>query len=190
MCHELLRDSRFFDALLKFDRDIAAHFRKTRRCVVCGGRLDSAKYARKPRGGPEMLDPDHKLRFSFCCAECRKRATPPSVRFLGPRVYVGPVVVLVSAMVNGVTEKRMAELRDQVSPTLSARTIRRWRVWWREIFVTTPFWKTARARFSPPVDVEDLPTSLLERFGRDARRRLLEVLEFLSPITTRSPMAA
>lgn len=190
MCHELLRDSRFFDALLAFDRDLATDFRRTRRCVVCDGRLDSAKYPRKPRGGPELFDPDHKLRFSFCCAECRKRATPPSVRFLGRRIYVAPVVVLVSAMVHGVTEKRLAELRDQVSPTLAARTIRRWRVWWHEIFVATPFWESVRARFTPPVEAENLPTSLLERFGRVDRWRLFALLEFLSPITTSSSMAA
>jgi hypothetical protein len=40
---------------------------------------------------------DHSSRLSFCCAECRKRTTSMSVRFLGRRVYLALAVVLVSA---------------------------------------------------------------------------------------------
>jgi hypothetical protein len=48
----------------------------------------------------------------------------------------------------------------------------------------------------PPVAIEALPASLLERFAGDERTRLLSVLAFLAPLTTRrtdpgagSPMA-
>ncbi|HRZ54915.1 MAG TPA: hypothetical protein P5525_05600 [Candidatus Paceibacterota bacterium] len=46
-------------------------------------------------GGPRW-----QVRFSLCCGKegCRRRNTPPSVRFLGRWVYAGLVVILVAAM--------------------------------------------------------------------------------------------
>ena len=41
---------------------------------------------------------------------CRRRHTPPSVRFLGRRVYAGLVVVLVSAMHHGLKPERVQML--------------------------------------------------------------------------------
>jgi hypothetical protein len=35
---------------------------------------------------------------------CRSRTTPPSLRFLGRKVYLATIVVLVSMMQYGVTE--------------------------------------------------------------------------------------
>ena len=89
MCHALLRDATLYDVLLKVDRDLAAEA-KAARCS-CGGTLHSARYPRKPRGGPDPLDPEYGHRLSFCCAVdgCRQRVTPPSVRYLGRRVYLG-----------------------------------------------------------------------------------------------------
>jgi hypothetical protein len=45
--------------------------------------------------GPARLGREHDQRFSFCCAVdgCRSRATPPSLRFLGPKVYIAAIVV-------------------------------------------------------------------------------------------------
>ena len=55
-------------------------------------------YGRKPRGLPDGIDPGPVLpvRFSFCCSVdgCRRRHTPPSVRFLGRKVYLSVMVVL------------------------------------------------------------------------------------------------
>ena len=187
MSHELLRDSRLFALLLHVDMEYAAQVR-TGPCAVCGGRLDTSNYPRKPRGGPPAeLASEYSLRFSFCCAVdgCRTRATPVSVRFLGRRVYLGAAVVLVSAMLHGVTEKRVAELRDRVHPTLGKDTLLRWRTWWRETLPEMPFWKAARACFDRPVDEADLPASLLARFGDDERDRLVAALKFLSPLTAR-----
>jgi hypothetical protein len=184
--HELLGDARLFRFLQEADDDLAAAVRAAR-CPTCGGPLHRAKYARKPRGARVALDPQYGWRHSFCCGAegCRKRATPPSVRFLGRHVYLGAVVVLVSAMTGGITEKRAAEIRALIG--VSVRTLRRWRVWWRELFVATDFWKAARARLSPPVETDRLPASLLERFApRLARDGLAAMLRFLAPITTGS----
>jgi hypothetical protein len=100
-------------------------------------------------------------------------------------VYWAAVVVLVSAMVSGVTAGRAARLREWVG--VSTRTLRRWRAWWLGSFVASPFWREARGRLAPPVDESLLPASLLERFAAgEEGDRLALALRFLSPLTTRS----
>jgi hypothetical protein len=154
-------------------------------CVVCDGVLHSSLYPRKPRGGPAEL-PGYDWRHSFCCAVegCRKRTTPPSVRFLGRKVYLGVVVVLASALRHGATPARLARLRAELG--VCRRTVERWRIWWREIFVESRFWRAAKGRFASPVGEATLPQSLLERFGGDEVERLVHALEFVAPITTAS----
>ena len=111
-------------------------------------------------------------------------AKTPVVRFLGRRVYLGAVVVLVSAMLNGPTPRRVAKLVLLIGA--SRRTLQRWRTWWRAAFAESAFWKAAGGRFAAPVARRVLPQSLLDRFGGDERERLVAVLRFLSPITSRS----
>jgi len=107
----LLCDARFHNLLLAFDRDLAAVAREAG-CGRCSGVLHCAGYWRKPRGRACIVGPEHDRRFSFCCAVdgCRRRATPPSLRFLGRKVYLATVVVLVSMMQHGVTEPRVRRL--------------------------------------------------------------------------------
>ncbi len=106
------------------------------------------------------------------------------MRYLGRRVYLGAVVVLVTAIIGGVTATRVARLREWCGVT--GRTLKRWRIWWRETFVVTAFWRGAQGHFMPPVAIETLPASLLERFAGDERTRLLHTLAFLAPLTTRA----
>lgn len=188
MLQPLLRDVRFFRALAAFDVDLAEETRQGG-CVECRGALHRSRYPRKPRGLPsDTLKPAYSQRESFCCSDrdCRKRHTPPSFRFFGRRLYVGAIVVLVSAMTGGITERRAAALKERMG--VSMRTLRRWRSWWRSVFVETPFWKGAGGRFAPPPpDPQGLPASLLERFtGPQPRDRLVACLRFLAPLTTRS----
>src|SRR6516165_3797456 len=91
--HELHRSRSFWSFLLSIDKDLADSTRK--QGCSCGGRLHCTNYPRAPRGGPDHLPKEYRCRFTFCCdrAGCRKRMTPPSVRFLGRKVYraaVGP----------------------------------------------------------------------------------------------------
>jgi len=81
-------------ALLLFDRDLAEGYRLEG--CPCGGSLHRAAYVRKPRGVPWGLPEGFCIRESFCCSRegCRRRLTPPSLRFLGRRVYLGAVVVV------------------------------------------------------------------------------------------------
>jgi hypothetical protein len=181
---DLLADATFHQLLLACDADLAEAARAGR-CALCGGALHSACYPRKPRGRPCRLGlgPEHDRRFSFCCAVdgCRSRATPPSLRFLGRKVYLAAIVVVVAILRHGVTTSRIDRLSQAVG--VDRRTVERWRVWWRERFPITPFWQVARAAFMPPIDRERLPASLLERFTGDGADRLVALLRFIGPVT-------
>ncbi len=182
MYQAVLADAKFHEQLLAFDRDLAASARAAR-CWLCDGALHSASYDRKPRGGPAGLAPEYAERFSFCCAVdgCRKRTTPPSLRFLGRRVYLATVVTLISALMLGTTPSRLARL--SVVPGLDRRTLARWRAWWRSTFTDSPFAPVAMAALVPPVDIAGLPVALLDRFAGDLQQRLLSLLRFLGPLT-------
>ncbi len=189
MCHKLLGDARFHLLQLKFDEDLASEARVAR-CPECGGRLDTANYPRKPRGATTKLPEEWETKFSFCCAAegCRRRNTPPSVRFLGRRIYLGVVVVLASAMQQGATPVRARRLREELG--VSLRTLARWSAWWKTAFVESAFWRAARALQSPTVDEPSLPFSLLERFGPDEGARLAALLRFVMPLSTTSGYVA
>ena len=187
LCHRLLEDTRLFDLKKRFDEDLAAKT-KAGRCPECGGRLDVANYARKPRGGPD----GHDLRLSFCCAAegCRRRATPPSVRFLGRKVYFAAMVVLATTMQQGVTPARLSRLRGLLG--VSRRTLRRWRLWWAEVFGRSPFWQAGRGQFARSVDETQLPLFILEAMGwkNDQREALLRLLRFIAPVSTRPGLSS
>jgi hypothetical protein len=179
LSHDILSDPTFHAFLLDVDRDLAARTRAAR-CQACGGPLDAGHFQRKPRGGPEGLGDEHARRFDFCCRVegCRKRHLPPSMRFLGRRVYLGAVVLLVSAMRHGSSPRRLRELLG-----ISGRTLGRWRRWWQVSFPATGFWAAARGLFAVPVAEVGLPLSMLERFAGSERERLAATLRFLLPIT-------
>jgi len=63
------------------------------------------------------------------------------------------------------------------------RTVARWRQWWGETFMRSPFWQIARAAFMPPIDQNRAPASLLERFAGNDAAQLLALLRLLAPIT-------
>ena len=182
MCHAFLSDPNFYDLLFRLDEDLAGEVRAMG--CACGGVLHSARYPRKPRGMGVVRGEAYETRLSFCCARegCRRRSTPPSVRFLGRRVYLGAVVVLATALCQGPSSVRLAQLHEWFG--VSLRTLNRWRKWWREVFVHTPFWQAARSRFVPPLDTRRLPASLLERFaGPERPTRLAQLLRFIRPLT-------
>jgi hypothetical protein len=182
MSMKLLRDRGLVERLERIDEDLAEAARREP-CQFCGaGRLHRGDYPRKPRGYPGLDDRGPARRRSFCCSRkgCRRRTTPPSVRFLGRKVYLGVVVTLVSAMAHGLTAGRMRKLREELG--VDRRTVERWRVWWRETFVETAFWKAFRGSLMPPVDEAFLPLSLWERFGRTARG-IVGMMRAISPVT-------
>jgi hypothetical protein len=184
------RGATFWAFLFSVDEDLAQGVRD--KLCPCGGRLHVSNYSRKPRGSEDFPKAD-KYRFSFCCDRdgCRKRRTPPSVRFLGRKVYLFAVVVLVSAMRQGPTPRRVRELSRLFGA--DRRTIERWQLFWREHVPQTPFWKSVRGRLPTTAALVILPQSLLQAFlidGGDPCRQWELLLRFLSPITTTTGLSS
>lgn len=188
MYRNLLTASSLYPILRALDEAVAQEAQK--RGCACGGKLHRACYPRKPRGAPPAVDsdPSYCRRWSFCCAEegCRQRTTPPSVLFLGRKVYFGAVVALVSVLRQGPSPTRLSRLKKLVG--VSARTVRRWRQWWLSSFVESDVWRAARGRLRRPADASRLPLSLLEAFEGPAMQQLVHLLRFVSPLTTTSAL--
>jgi hypothetical protein len=185
----LLRNAHFFEFLFRCDQDMAAEARQGG-CPRCGGRLHQANYPRKPRGGAVEIGSRQALRLSFCCSRegCRGRVLPPSVRFLGPRVYVGAAVILAAAMRQGSSPWRVKALGRLLG--VSRRSLQRWRAWWQAIFPETAFWNAARGRLRSPIFASDLPRALLKQFSGDPSEQLYGVLRWLTPLAGDSSRSA
>jgi hypothetical protein len=181
MIDEFTFGREFFEELEALDRAIARRVAASR-CPACGGPLHAGNYPRKPRGG--LVAPGGEaflVRFSFCCGRegCRKRATPPSLRFLGRRVYLG-VVVIVASLVAQVLEAVSAKVTG-----VPRRTARRWLAWWRGPFLATEVFFAVRASLVG-VDVGGIPRSIVERLPGAALEQARTMLRLLAPITTAS----
>ena len=175
---EIFRDRRLHEFLEKVDRDLASQA-QSGGCDHCGAVLHRGDCSRKPRGGPSW-----DKRLSFCCSRdgCRKRKTPPSVRFLGRKVYVGFVVVLIAAMMHGPSDGRLQQLCRVLS--IDRRTLKCWRQWWRDIFVQCAFWQAARGRFARRLTEGQMPLSLVQAFDAWQIDGLVKLMKFISPMTT------
>jgi hypothetical protein len=174
LSHDWIPDINFFHLLDTEDARVTAAV-KAGGCRHCGGRLDRADYPRKPRGGDVGLAGEFlRRRRSLCCARegCRRRKTPPSLVFLGRRVYLAITVVM--------TAWRAAALTPRSPP---ARTARRWRVWFAALREST-WWVAARGVLWPAVEpAEDLPAALIERLlaGHSVAEALRLTLRMLTP---------
>jgi hypothetical protein len=168
MLHAVRLVGEFFARLAEMDEAIAAAVAACR-CQHCQGPLHRSDYQRKPRGALLAVTGEaFTIRHSLCCGRrgCRKRATPPSLRFLGRRVYLEVVVIVAS-----IVAQAMA-MRAAIAVTgVPERTLRRWGDWWRGIFPRLPVWLELRARFvPPPPDETDLPRSLVARLAGEGAR--------------------
>jgi hypothetical protein len=153
-------------------------------CWACDGPLHRGDYDRKPRGGAiAEWGEAFGRRFSLCCGRegCRKRSTPPSLRFLGRRVYLGAVVILASVVAHAL--EMAAAIRAATG--VPARTTRRWLDWWRGAFISTEVFVAVRARLVG-VDVAQLPASILDRLPGTRAAQVRALLVLLAPITTNS----
>ena len=187
MYRELLRDARFFELLLKIDREIAESVR-ARGCPMpdCGGPLCAGHFARKLRGLPEVPDwkpaEDLSLRFDWCCGWCRQRTLPESVRFLGRKVYLGVVVVIASVVARGPTRDALRLLQAHLR--VSWNTLNRWRTWWLEL-PRRDFWQSIRGILPVDLDLQRVPESLLACFTGDPAAQIVRLLRLLGPLTAR-----
>lgn len=175
--------SEFFALLEQFDEEITRRV-ASERCPWCGGPLHRGDYGRKPRGALIAPAAEKSVRrFSLCCGRrgCRRRALPPSLRFLGRRVYAGAVVI-VASMLALMLGTAGAILRTTGVP---ARTTRRWLGWWQGPFISTEVFVAVCARLIG-VKIEELPTSIVDRLDGTLKQRVRTMLDLLAPITTDS----
>jgi len=182
MSHKFLRDASLHEALLAFDVELAHSCRQSG-CRFCGNRLHVSNYPRKPRGVPPPFLDHYAERLSFTCADCKRRCTPPSVRFFGRARFVAGIPILIAALLRGPSERRCRQLRRCFGVHLSVSTWARWRRWWRERFKATRFWMQARGHFAEPEKLGRLPAGLLGAFPGRLGSRLPATLRFLSPLT-------
>jgi len=182
MFDQIVLGSEFFEGLVAMD--VAIVERATAQsCRHCGGRLHRGDYPRKPRGGLiGQAAESFRRRFSLCCGRegCRRRTTPPSVRFLGRRVYVGAVVIVASIV--AVMERAAGATRRLTG--IAARTMRRWLRWWRGPFTATSVFVAVSSRMVPAVSRMALPLSIIARLAGSLDGRVRQLLGWLQPITT------
>ena len=183
MLDDLDLGGEFFEMLLEADRAMTQRV-AAEGCLVCDGPLHRSDYDRKPRGA--LLAPAGEAfvrRFSLCCGRegCRRRATPPSVRFLGRRVYLGAVVIVASVIALALQAAREIRRRTGVP----SRTTRRWLGWWQGPFLNTEVFVTICARLVG-VDVGRVPASIVDRLAGRGTERVRRMLAWLSPLTTGS----
>jgi len=181
MYHSLLTDTRFHDSLFDLDRLIAEQVRQAQ-CPKCLGNLNQSNFPRKPRGVPENTHPDYHIRFSLCCSKegCRKRFTPPSMRFLSRKVYSSVVILLIFMFKPETDESRIEKINTLLGTTLSIETLRRWRHFWIKALPQTHTWK--RQAFSY-AHAQNLPVSLLTLFEQTGEQALIMGLKLILPLT-------
>jgi hypothetical protein len=173
----------FFTLLEQHDEEVARRVAAAG-CPRCDGPLHRGDYDRKPRGA--LIAPageEFVRRFSLCCGRegCRKRATPPSLRFLGRRVYLGAVVLVASMLAQALgTEGSIRQVTG-----VPARTTKRWLGWWQGPFLSTAVLVAVQARLVG-VDTKELPASIVAKLPGPGQQRVRCVLEFLAPLTTGS----
>ena len=148
---------------------------KRKGCPHCKGKLHDVHYQRKPRGIVGHLDDKFKRCFCYCCAACRHRVWPPSLRFLGARVYCSAVVLLRSAS-QAQLNVSLREAFDAVR--VCRQTLARWRTWWQEHVPGTSFWRDKVAVLMPPIKPPEMPDSLVSTFDV----RVEEMLRFIAPL--------
>ena len=183
MFEEIELGSEFFERLQAIDAEIVARV-AAEPCGFCGGPLHQGNYLRKPRGGLLAAAAERfRWRFSLCCGRegCRRRATPPSVRFLGRRVYVGAVVIVASVIALAHATASAARRATGIA----ARTTRRWQRWWRGGFVETPVFVDIAARIVG-LDRRRLPASVLDQLRVPPVTAVRSLLGWLAPLTTTS----
>ncbi len=162
-------DAQVLSAFLGFDELIAREV-QGRRCPHCSGPLDAAHFVRKPHLAGVTLEDAHCLRFSFCCRVdgCRRRQTPPSVRFAGlVRAHAASIAL---ALEGGANAPRRARLRLSQALGVGERTILAW-----------------LKRFVPRLPTWQLPTALsgARAFGGALALRALRLTPIEEKLFTR-----
>lgn len=163
----ILPDNAFFKTLCEIDYENILTI-KALLCPYCGGKLDTANYPRKPRGAGEL----ETIRYSLCCRNdgCRHRVTPPSLRFLGRKVYSICVVILVEFVDKLVLSSRIAR-----------KTLARWyKFWGNRLASDHPFMRLSKSFLPSEFQSNGLPSSILDVFEFRNRESWIPILKFFT----------
>lgn len=181
MSHKFLFDSSFHKLLIAIDRELAEKSRQEG--CRCGGTLHRSNYPRSPLGLLPAYRTSYEERFSFCCSDCRRRTTPPSVRYFGQRRTPAILFLLISALTMSINHYRLTQIKHHFGFSVSESTWKRWRRWWREVFMKTPFWKRKRALIPETKELLPIPRRILSAFSGTLEHKIILLLRFMSPIT-------
>ena len=178
------RNDTFHVLLIEIDREMADICAK-KGCAYCGAKLHQADYPRSPMGMPPSFRDQYNQRISFCCANCRKRTTPPSIRFFGRRWYPAPICIFISIMTSGINKRRISLIKKHFGIVVYESTWRRWRKWWRDEFVVTKFWQQAKGQLPPKNEITQgpFPRVIFNFYLGNIEKKMLLFLPFLSPLT-------
>lgn len=179
---KLINNQTLFHILFKIDEEFSEQCRLSR-CQKsgCGGPLHKAYYSRKPRGETCHIPEAYRIRLGLCCGWCRRRTLPPSCLFWGRCVYWGIIVILITSILQGLTESTPIKTMT-LCVGVSYRTLYRWNQFFTQDFVHTKQWQCLRGFVSADVSNAKLPCSLLESFLSeneqhiDAAQRCLQFL--------------
>ena len=184
MYQSLLKDSTFIaNELLEIDQRIAKNTQNGD-CLICRSPLHVANFPRKVRSGAFDFGTEHDIRFSFCCAKCRKRHTPPSLRFFGRCIYTSAVVIAF-ALIFAVIEKKLSLIAKMLGP--NRRTLKRW----HEKLENLPKTKIGRllqARFCEPVTTDTLAQFIINGPSSEMAARLIKICKALAHLSGSSSL--
>jgi hypothetical protein len=147
----------FLSELVAIDFETAQKV-KALGCPECKSTLHNSNFTRKFRGLEIVTPPQFEVRFSFCCSSdgCRRRLTPPSVRFTRNKVYLGMVILLISSGITTFLDQTL-----KVSP----QTRRRWMKFWSLVLSpSNPLFMAVKAFLPVDLEIHCDPKPILEFF--------------------------
>lgn len=85
----------------------------------------------------------------------------------------------------GANERRCAQVKRLIGIVVSESTWKRWRRWWCESFITTPFWQQAKGLLPPITHIRSgpFPRVILNIFQGRVEAKIILLLRLLAPLT-------
>ena len=122
--------------------------------------------------------------------------TPPSIRFLGRKIYIAPAIIWACGLIERGnialgTATALAQIRNKLGDFLPAKTARRWMNWWRGAVWSSPFWRMWQGQLLGHILPENFLSGVWDHFLRslgdvqaEAVESLMQAVQaFFSPIT-------
>jgi hypothetical protein len=85
----------------------------------------------------------------------------------------------------GINEYRLTQVKRHFGVHVSESTWKRWRLWWRESFMATQFWKQSKSLVITTIEENiSFPRALLNLFSGKIEEKMYRALNFFSPLTS------